>query len=140
MRTPAAERWCQMDVHGETWPALQNLASGSWFYHCTGARPNSLMKSPGWLFCDLNGFRSLSHQLMVSHPASTMACANPVPQREEVVCHGCSQHAGVQQCSKVSAPPDRETQHFQHRLGKQPASLQSARFASQGKAHQCFNL
>lgn len=33
---------------------------------------------------------------MVSDPASTMACANPTPQGEEVVPGGRSQRAAVQ--------------------------------------------
>lgn len=57
---------------------------------------------------------------MVSNPASTMAYANPTPQREEVVPCGRSQGALLQQRSEVSARPDRETQCCQHSLGKQP--------------------
>lgn len=58
---------------------------------------------------------------MVSNPASTMVYASPIPQREEVVPRGCSQRAAMQQCSKLSAHPDRETQVCQRGLGKQPA-------------------
>lgn len=54
------------------------------------------MKSLGWLFRDPNGFRALSHQLMVSDPARTMAYANPTPQGEAVVPGGRSQRAAMQ--------------------------------------------
>lgn len=74
----------------------ETLPADAGFVTAVGHAISSLLKSGGWLFYDPNRFRSPSRQLMVSNPASTMAYASPMPQREEVVPHGHSQHAAVQ--------------------------------------------